>query len=218
MPPSSCLPLTLPQSCVTYCSISIVITTVISIFNNDAKSMSCWLAGIQWTARGLAETYCLVSGINSRLQLYQLRKFNSFTEKSSWRCKIISRLNAYIFRQHKWSIRAAEILYGRPECIIKSHLEQVHRVWPIDEKYFSMVISFAKKFIHVSSCQPPMLLEEWIRKLPMSLRIEWARYSQPVYQDKRNILCCNYLKNQLIVEYRTAYFSLKIMSWIRCPG
>ncbi|XP_036327403.1 uncharacterized protein LOC118740011 [Rhagoletis pomonella] len=80
--------------------------------------------------------------------------------------------------------------FGRPEGLIRSQLRQLKEIGPISESAIEKLIPFATKtknlsiflqsvdgFQHLSN---PTLLEELISKLPISKRMDWARYAATI--------------------------------------
>ncbi|XP_017469671.1 PREDICTED: uncharacterized protein LOC108361547 [Rhagoletis zephyria] len=80
--------------------------------------------------------------------------------------------------------------FGRPEQLIQSQLSVVKDITPISESGVERLIPFATKVKNLSAflqsagghqhLANPTLISELINKLPMSKRIEWARYSSAI--------------------------------------
>ncbi|XP_067646907.1 uncharacterized protein [Eurosta solidaginis] len=81
--------------------------------------------------------------------------------------------------------------FGRPEWLIRSQLQQLKEISPISESAIEKLIPFATKaknlsffFLQsVNSTQHlsnPTLLEELVSKLPISKRMDWARYAAAI--------------------------------------
>ncbi|XP_070137296.1 uncharacterized protein [Drosophila bipectinata] len=59
--------------------------------------------------------------------------------------------------------------YGRPEQLIRSQLDSVRDVQPIQEANIARMVPFATKIGN------PTVMEELIAKLPLSRRLDWAK-------------------------------------------
>ena len=80
--------------------------------------------------------------------------------------------------------------YGRPEMLIRCQLQQVKEIQPIGESAIDRLVPFAVKvqnlaaFLETINGQQhlanPTLMDELIGKLPMSKRMEWARYASSI--------------------------------------
>ncbi|XP_067628474.1 streptococcal hemagglutinin-like [Eurosta solidaginis] len=80
--------------------------------------------------------------------------------------------------------------FGRPEQLIQSQLAAVKEISPISENGVVKIISLATKVKNLSAflqtagghqhLANPTLISELINKLPMSKRLEWARYSSAI--------------------------------------
>nr|XP_044252270.1 uncharacterized protein LOC123003532 [Drosophila takahashii] len=78
--------------------------------------------------------------------------------------------------------------YGRPEQLIRSQLESVREVQPIQEHNIIKIVPFATRVSNLAAflqSSPngeqhlgnPTLMEELIAKLPLSKRLDWARHA-----------------------------------------
>ncbi|XP_044317429.1 uncharacterized protein LOC123038042 [Drosophila rhopaloa] len=78
--------------------------------------------------------------------------------------------------------------YGRPEQLIRSQLENVRSVQPIQEHNISKIVHFSTRVSNLAAflqATPngeqhlgnPILMEELIAKLPLSKRLDWARHA-----------------------------------------
>ncbi|XP_067629658.1 uncharacterized protein [Eurosta solidaginis] len=83
-----------------------------------------------------------------------------------------------------------KIRFGRPELLIRSQLRQVREIPPISEAAIDKLIPFASKtknlaiflqsvngYQHLAN---PSLLDELIGKLPMSKKMDWAKYASAI--------------------------------------
>ncbi|XP_043069107.2 uncharacterized protein [Drosophila bipectinata] len=81
--------------------------------------------------------------------------------------------------------------YGRPEQLIRSQLESVCEVQPIQEANIARIVPFATKVSNLSAflqstatgsqhLANPTLMEELIAKLPLSKRLDWARHAATI--------------------------------------
>ncbi|XP_041673677.1 uncharacterized protein LOC121529787 [Drosophila eugracilis] len=81
--------------------------------------------------------------------------------------------------------------YGRPEQLIRSQLESVSEVQPIQEANIARIVPFATKVSNLSAflqstatgsqhLANPTLMEELIAKLPLSKRSDWARHAATI--------------------------------------
>ncbi|XP_070132565.1 uncharacterized protein [Drosophila bipectinata] len=81
--------------------------------------------------------------------------------------------------------------YGRPEQLIRSQLESVREVQPIQEANIARIKPFTTKVSNLSAflqstatgsqhLANPTLMEELIAKLPLSKRLDWARHAATI--------------------------------------
>ncbi|XP_044573579.1 uncharacterized protein LOC123257719 [Drosophila ananassae] len=72
--------------------------------------------------------------------------------------------------------------YGRPGLLIRSQLDSVRDVQPIQEANIARIVPFATKVSTIGSQHlgNPTLLEELIAKLPLSKRLDWARHAATI--------------------------------------
>ena len=80
--------------------------------------------------------------------------------------------------------------YGRPEILIRSQLQKIREILPIQENNLEKIVAFATKVQNltiflksadaVQHLSNPTLMDELMSKMPMSKRIEWATYSSAI--------------------------------------
>lgn len=85
-----------------------------------------------------------------------------------------------------------QLSYGRPESLIRSQLEKIRGLRPIEEHELAKIIPFAATIQSVvsflnneimqSHLSNPVLLEEIVGKLPPTQRLAWAKESAPLTQ------------------------------------
>ncbi|XP_043660207.1 uncharacterized protein LOC122624614 [Drosophila teissieri] len=81
--------------------------------------------------------------------------------------------------------------YGRPELLIRSQLESVRDVQPIQEANIARIVPFATRVSNLAAFLQstttgsqhlgnPTLMEELIAKLPVSKRLDWAKHAATI--------------------------------------
>ena len=85
-----------------------------------------------------------------------------------------------------WIISTLKKLYGRPEVVLKAHLQKIKELPPIKNENLKSLMEFAFEAQSVRTAiessgslvqfQDPTLLEELVEKLPPQVKLDWAKF------------------------------------------